>query len=364
MELFLKKQQKMITSQIKKILLLILIILVTGCNVNVEPVNKEDEYISELEILGYSKEEIEYFETNFTEDTINLLTEYDYVENIMSIIENEQFDITKIKEYLDSYQVTNNINHSFLIVNNNIKYTYNEKLVNILDHKYFMINNLDRYMSYESEDIDTVITTINCNLDKEFYTNVKETDTSKGKLMIVNKNNKLSDKYKNSNMVKMNKKYSNNTSSYLDKEAYENFKNMVDTANKSKIYFINTSSYRSYSRQKTLYENYLNNKGEEYANKWSAKPGHSEHQTGLALDVVVKGESSFDGFENTKEYEWLKDNAHNYGFILRYPKGKSNITGYAFEPWHYRYVGVEVATYIYQNNITFEEYYAYFIENK
>jgi len=348
----------------KNIFIILFLITLTGCKSNIQPVNKQDEYINELKIIGYNQEEIEYFETNLTEETLNILTEYDYINNIRYLLDNEEFDITKIKEYLESYQTTNNIYHSLLIVNNDIKYTYNEKLVNVLNHKYFIMSNLDRYMSHENEDINNVITTINCNLDTEFYTNIKDTDTSKGNLMIVNKYYKLSEEYKNKNMVKINKKYSNNTNSYLDKETYENFKNMVDAAKKSGIYFVNTSSYRSYSRQKTIYNNYLNNKGEEYANKWSAKPGHSEHQTGFALDLVVKGKTSFDGFEDTKEYEWLKDNAHEFGFILRYPEDKSNITGYAFEPWHYRYVGIDVATYIYENNITFEEYYAYFVENK
>ena len=69
-------------------------------------------------------------------------------------------------------------------------------------------------------------------------------------------------------------------------------------------------------------------------------------------------------FETSKEFPWMKENAHRYGFILRYPKEKQYITGYGYEPWHYRYVGVDVATYIYEHDITFEEYYAYFVENK
>jgi len=128
------------------------------------------------------------------------------------------------------------------------------------------------------------------------------------------------------------------------------------------VYIRNLSAYRSYSRQSAIYNNYKKEHGLKWTDKWSARAGHSEHQTGLALDVTKKGMSTFTGFENTKEFTWISNNAHKFGFILRYPDGKNYITGYGYEPWHYRYVGVDVATYIYENDITFEEYYAYFIE--
>ena len=93
----------------------------------------------------------------------------------------------------------------------------------------------------------------------------------------------------------------------------------------------------------------------------AARPGYSEHQTGLALDITTRLAED-EEFVNTEEFSWLKENAHKYGFILRYPEGKENITGYSYEPWHYRYVGIDVATKIYNENITFDEYYAYYIE--
>ena len=88
----------------------------------------------------------------------------------------------------------------------------------------------------------------------------------------------------------------------------------------------------------------------------SARKGHSEHQTGLAVDVSdIFGE--YDDFANTKEFEWMMDNAYKYGFILRYPKYKTDITGFKYEPWHYRYIGIDMAKYLYNNNLTLEEYY-------
>ena len=162
----------------------------------------------------------------------------------------------------------------------------------------------------------------------------------------------------------MDKAYDNKNGSKLNKEAYAAFQKLVDAGEKEGYHIRNNSAYRSYNTQSGLYNNYKNSNGLTWADKWSARPGHSEHQTGLALDVGVKNEYSLGKFESSPEFTWMKNNAHLYGFILRYPKGKEYITGYGYEPWHYRYVGVDVATYIYENNITYEEYYAYFVLKK
>lgn len=116
-----------------------------------------------------------------------------------------------------------------------------------------------------------------------------------------------------------------------------------------------SSGYRSYSNQEYIYNRYVKADGQEKADTYSARAGHSEHQTGLAIDLNTIDSS----FENTSESNWLKENCHNYGFIIRYPKGKSDITGYKYEPWHIRYVGVDLATKLYNNGnwITMEEYY-------
>jgi len=118
------------------------------------------------------------------------------------------------------------------------------------------------------------------------------------------------------------------------------------------------SGYRSYSRQKFIFESSVEEAGFERTNKLSAKPGNSEHQTGLAMDVTSPSINyGLDqSFENTKEGQWIKCNAHKYGFILRYLEGKEHITGYVYEPWHIRYVGEEMARIITEQGITFEEY--------
>lgn len=115
------------------------------------------------------------------------------------------------------------------------------------------------------------------------------------------------------------------------------------------------SGYRSYNYQDTLYNNYSAVSGVEGADTYSARPGHSEHQTGLCFDL----NSVDDSFANTPEGKWIDQNAYRYGFIVRYPKGKESITGYQYESWHLRYVGVELASKLYNNGdwITMEEYY-------
>lgn len=132
------------------------------------------------------------------------------------------------------------------------------------------------------------------------------------------------------------------------------FNSMKSDASSQGINLNVISGYRSYSRQSSIYNNYVAKDGKTKADTYSARAGHSEHQTGLAADI----NSLYTSFINTAEGKWLNDNCHKYGFIIRYPKGKESITGYMYEPWHIRYVGVSVATTLYNNGdwITLEEY--------
>ncbi len=152
----------------------------------------------------------------------------------------------------------------------------------------------------------------------------------------------------------------------VDKRIFNDLERMLEDAGKEGLSPIICSSYRSLEKQKTLFENkigkYLNNglSNEDAAvetAKWIAVPGTSEHQTGLAVDIVAKSYQMLDKEqENTPEQKWLMENSYKYGFILRYPENKSDITGISYEPWHYRYVGKEVAKEIYENGICLEEY--------
>lgn len=119
------------------------------------------------------------------------------------------------------------------------------------------------------------------------------------------------------------------------------------------------SGYRSYSRQQQVYAGYVADSGQQQADTFSARPGHSEHQTGLGVDIG-NGDGNCDlmiCFGNTQLGQWLASNAYTYGFIVRYPEGKEDLTGYQYEPWHLRYVGVAEATAIYASGQTMDQYY-------
>ena len=172
--------------------------------------------------------------------------------------------------------------------------------------------------------------------------------------ILVNKNNKLDSTYIPSSLEPINLMYSCKDK-LLKHEARIAFEKMAKDALKEDMHIIAVSTYRTYEYQKKLYSNYKYKYGYYYAELCSAHPGHSEHQTGLAVDIADLS-LDYDNFENTKEFIWMQNNAYKYGFILRYPKAKFHITGFKYEPWHYRYVGIDIATYIHNNNITLEEY--------
>ena len=124
-----------------------------------------------------------------------------------------------------------------------------------------------------------------------------------------------------------------------------------------------SSAYRSYARQAELYSYYVTTDGQAAADTYSARPGHSEHQTGLTVDLNA-GDGSIGLFVNTGTYRWVSVNSWRYGFILRFPEDKTDITGYMFEPWHYRYVGIETATTLHELGITYDEYAVWIHESK
>ena len=128
---------------------------------------------------------------------------------------------------------------------------------------------------------------------------------------------------------------------------------------KDGIHLSGVSAYRSYATQKSIFQRYVLKDGEEKAKMYSAVPGTSEHETGLAIDVTGSDGkcAAEDCFGGTKEAKWLEAHVAEYGFIIRYPKGKTTITGYQYEPWHIRYVGIDVAKEMVSKNLTMEEYY-------
>ena len=242
---------------------------------------------------------------------------------------------------------------------------YNKNITKFIKEKYFIFKNLNDYLNYYEDNKDKSITDIvaivNTKSNNEFYTNTKKTDISKNELILVNKYNYLTSDYNPDDLKELSNVYSYGTNQMLRLDAYNAFIAMWNKANEDGYKLIINSSYRSYEEQEKIYNNYSSWYGKAEADKKAARPGYSEHQTGLALDIQSYCSENKE-FDECPEFTWLINNAYKYGFILRYPKDLDYITGYNYESWHYRYIGTKASTYIHKNNITFDEYYAYFVK--
>ena len=225
-------------------------------------------------------------------------------------------------------------------------------LVEFSKIKYFHIENIERYINLKNKSdysYDEIVMRVNTSIDKEFYTDIKTADNPNDLLVLVNKFYALPSGIEPNDLIQVE-------GVKMQREAGEALEEMATAMRNDGLKIILQSGYRSEDTQSYLYNRYVARDGKEKADTYSARPNHSEHQTGLAIDVSHDGTLE-EYFEDTPQFEWLQDNAHKYGFILRYPKDKVYMTGYTYEPWHYRYVGIEVATIIKNENITFEEYY-------
>lgn len=173
--------------------------------------------------------------------------------------------------------------------------------------------------------------------------------------MIVNKTYSVDESYVPSDTVVSAVGKTNTCNDCINKTVYEAWKVMKADAASLGLSIKITSGYRPYSTQNTLYNRYVSRDGKEAADTYSARPGSSEHQTALCFDL----NSITDAFANTAEGKWVHNNAYKYGFIIRYPKGKSEETGYKYESWHLRYVGSELAEKLYNNGdyISMEDYF-------
>lgn len=178
------------------------------------------------------------------------------------------------------------------------------------------------------------------------------------KLILVNKQYAITPDFYPTDMVAVDGSLSTNQGLYFKREAYDAYLKMLGDANAQGIDFLICSTYRSYWTQESIYFSHINSYGVEYTNTVSAYPGRSEHHTGWAVDITSPsmGYDLLESFINYPEGQWINEHCHEYGFIIRYPKDKTHITGYSYEPWHLRYVGVDVATEIMSKGLTLEEY--------
>ena len=328
-----------------------------------------------LRIHGYSKESAEYFYKN---DLVKKAYDNKYNETTDKMIQNDIYedkyfdsyyeidyleDNELFKEYvnklLDKGYSTNLVNKIFTnTTKTNIEYLSNNKVEDIdkyIDVKIYKPDRIERYMNNIKDDYDKTVLYVNMDRDKKAYEDpniIEKYSTT----VLVNQHNMLNKDFK-PELVKLDK--CSSEEHYLSKEAKEAYDKMCDAATSEGYQIDANSSYRDYDTQVATVNYYLKFYGENYKNKYVAKPGYSEHQTGLAIDVKSKNGSPF---KTTKEYTWMVNNSYKYGFILRYPEGREEEFGYSSESWHFRYVGEEIAKYIYENDLIYDEYYALFLD--
>ncbi len=219
------------------------------------------------------------------------------------------------------------------------------------DIKNYKEENLKRYGEYHAlypELLDAeVIWRVNTNLDYDFYTNVSEVEDPLSIIAVVNKYYYLERDFEPEDLVLVENEAEK---LYLREEAKAAYLEMKEAMKKQDLKINLSSAYRSYNTQEKLYNEEVEKNGKEMADINIARPGHSEHQLGLVIDVN-SGSVPFEPFGKTASYTWVKDNAHRFGYIIRY-KGNPELTGYQVEEWHLRYVGKDVAIDMYESNIS------------
>ena len=310
-----------------------------GENKTLNAAFESDDY-NEDNLDNYS--EIEYDDQEHLISNINKLIDIGYSNNEISLIISRGDD-----ESVSDFATKD-------------KVKYIEEFLNV---DYAKLANYDRYVAYqdkENDDAETTVLYVNMDFDKEDYVDPLVIDDFDD-YVLVNKHRQLSSSYVPDDLVTIDEEYVKADGKIeIERNVAKAFYDMAEAASNDGMELMVSSGYRSYEDQEEIVNTYLELYGQNYVDNYVAKPGFSEHQTAMSLDVASK---SVDTFVNSDEYVWMMDNAYKYGFILRYPRSKEDITGYKCEAWHYRYVGKEIAEYIHDNNITYDEYYIMFLDD-
>ncbi len=319
-----------------------------------------------LEDLGFSSEAIKAIKAKNLDK--RLIDGKYYSEYLDSEVQKDNFK----SDYLELYVWEDSLSDDdFLLYDKLVQKGYSEDaVINLFKELNFneltpllVFDNLDSTANYIADCIKNRATNVdgNFHLDGDYlhpYTNINEAkDLNKDTVLVTQKY--TLNEYIPQKLVPLTVEYAAEGVE-LANSAYTAFITMSDAMNESSLYIYAVTGYRSYTDQTELYESYAS---EEEADQNTPRPGHSETQTGLSVVVVDSANESLSNFVNTGEYTWLKDHAHEYGFIIRYPEGKSSITGYEFTPYQLRYVGTDVATAVYESGLTYEEYYLLYLDN-
>ncbi len=323
-----------------------------------------------LKKLGYSKEAIAEIRKDKLADT--LLENHYYSDYLQSSI----LDGTLNTDYLDLYTAVSSDRgldaRDFLIAGRLKDKGYEaDQIQNLFKNlEWWEITPLlvFDYQPIETNYIDDVIShrdsssRTNFVLSGTYYTpygNTKAADSS-SITMLVNKTYYLDQSYSPAGLTELSSYYAA-SGQQLGAEAAAAMQAWGDAGRGVNVYFYASSAYRSYESQETVYNNYVLAYGQDGADARSARPGFSEHQTGLTVDLAATGDDEGLEFKDTAAYQWTSTNSQDYGWILRYPEGKESITGYEFESWHYRYVGVEIAQAVYNSQLTYDEFWMLYL---
>lgn len=329
----------------KKLILILVIFVFTGCSIS----KSEPESITDINNDAQSEDASNIEETTtVSEETANKSTEVKDEEVVSN--DTEEADTTIGKEV----NTTTIAQTPFVVTEDKIS-GYHDLITNVHDI------NLSIDLS------DPRLTELVAHLSEYTYNTqnnqIGEVSVPDSIYVLANKLNHLPADYIPEPLVVPNIRFSfseDDPKKNQRQEPASALELMFADAEAEHLYLFAVSGYRSYNRQNTIYSYKAETRGVEEADKVSARPGHSEHQTGLAMDVTCEavGFGLEYAFGNTPEGIWVAENAHKYGFIIRYLEDKVDITGYNYEPWHLRYVGNDLASYVYEHQLTLEELYS------
>lgn len=307
-------------------------------------------YYTQLLDKGYRYEEIKQFYRDLDDQQVQFILSSDYSLDILRQAQDDEYRYLIENNYsiLDADHILNLSNElkSFYLNHENVI-----EYQTLIEHDYFVIDFYDRYVDLieKSKELTVVdvLRRVNTLRDRPLYTKIQSADLSVPSLILVNKYYQLPEDF-----------IPNLEESYLgfmmEEEAAIALDQLCEAMETLNLNFSISNTYRSYDLQTSIYNRYLETQSQAVVDTYSARAGHSEHQAGLAVDFKTKTKD-ISYFENSDAYAWLVENAHNYGFIQRYTLENSFYTGYQAEAWHFRYIGKELATIVYETKLTLEE---------
>ncbi len=323
-----------------------------------------------LKKIGYSPEAIEIIKQDQIADI--LINGNYYSENLQNAILSKEYDLKYLDLYMLQEKTTSDdkllydkllekgySKNDLVLLYSTLSFKEMTPLL-VFDH----VKTIDFYINDVSDHRITNKAQDFFELSGSYIEYYKETEVSANinrNALIVNKHYYIDEKFIPSDLVTLSIQYAAQDRQLVS-EAADALKVMCDALqSETGLRMYASSAYRSYQSQVDIYNGYLATKGQEATDLVAARPGFSEHQTGLTVDMTPVG-SSMGEFEDSEQYKWMLDNCYKYGWILRYPEGKTTITGYDFEAWHYRYLGVDLATKVHASGLTYDEYYELYLK--